>query len=238
MHLRWPSNTPEALPEVGLDGATSIPGIRIAGDLLGVPLLKFAADSGARAVQAFIAEKAFIEKVQGSDVLDLAIIGGGVAGLAAALEAQKAGLKFVVYEASEPFTTIVNFTNGKPIFTYPREMQPQGDVKLSANVKEGLLAHLQTQAEQANIPFEIRRVDRVVRKGKELEVRFTDTHPAIRATRILICTGRSGDHYKLAVPGEELDKVHNRLFDPKDYSGKSVLVVGGGDSLGGSGKST
>ncbi len=230
IHLQWPSNTPEALPEVGLDGATSIPGIRIAGDLLGVPLLKFAADSGARAVQAFIAEKAFIDRVQNVDGLDLAIIGGGVAGLAAALEAQKAGLKFVVYEASEPFATIVNFTNGKPIFTYPRTMQPRGEVKLSADVKERLLTQLQTQAEQANIPFEIRRVDRVVRKGKALEVRFTDTHPAIRATRVLICTGRSGDHYKLDVPGEKLDKVHNRLFDPKDYSGKDVLVVGGGDS--------
>jgi ferredoxin len=32
------------------------------------------------------------------------------------------------------------------------------------------------------------------------------------------------------VPGEELDKVMNRLFDPKDYAGKDVLVVGGGDS--------
>jgi len=230
LHLRWPSEIPEALPEVGVEGATSIPGIRIAGDLLGIPLLKFAADSGARAVQAFIAEKAFIDKIQGSDNLDLAIIGGGIAGLAAALEAQKAGLNFVVYEASEPFATIVNFTNGKSIFTYPREMQPQGDVKLSATVKEGLLAQLQTQAQEANIPFEILRVDRIVRKGKALEVQFTESRPAIRATRVLICTGRSGDHYKLDVPGEELDKVHNRLFDPKDYTGKKVMVVGGGDS--------
>lgn len=230
LHLQWPSNTPETLPEVGVDGATSIPSIRIVGDLLGVPLLKFAADSGAGVVQAFIAEKAFIDKPQHSDDLDLAIIGGGVAGLAAALEARKAGLKFVVYEASEPFATIVNFTNGKPIFTYPRAMQPRGDVRLSANVKEGLLAQLQTQAQQAKLPFEIRRVDRIVRQGKALEVQFTENHPPVRATRVLICTGRSGDHYKLAVPGEDLDKVHNRLFDPNDYSGKKVLVVGGGDS--------
>ncbi|OHX37330.1 hypothetical protein BJL95_20035 [Methylomonas sp. LWB] len=230
LHLRWPAEVPEALPEVGVDGATSIPGIRIAGDLLGVPLLKFAADSGARAVRAFIAENAFIDKTQASDNLDLAIVGGGVAGLAAALEAQKAGLNFVVYEASEPFATIANFTNGKPIFTYPREMQPQGDVKLSASVKEDLLAELQNQALQAAVPFEIRRVDRIVRKGKLLEVQFTEPHTAIRVRRVLICTGRSGDHYKLDVSGEDLDKVHNRLFDPKDYTGKKVMVVGGGDS--------
>ena len=32
------------------------------------------------------------------------------------------------------------------------------------------------------------------------------------------------------VPGEELGKVTNRLHDPKDYAGKQVVVVGGGDS--------
>src|SRR5262249_32309013 len=32
------------------------------------------------------------------------------------------------------------------------------------------------------------------------------------------------------VPGENLDKVFNRLYDPKDFSGEKALVVGGGDS--------
>ena len=230
LHLRWPAEIPEALPETGPDGDTAIPGVRIAGDLLGVPLLKFAADSGARAVQAFLDEKAFTQGGRQPGALDLAIVGGGVAGLAAALEAKKAGLDFVVYEASEPFATIVNFTNGKPIFTYPPEMKPRGDVRLTAHDKESLLAELQAQADQAEIPFETRRVERVARKGRELELRFADSHPPVRARRVLICTGRSGDHYKLDVPGEELDKVHNRLFDSRDYAGKKVLVVGGGDS--------
>ncbi|PPD24380.1 MAG: hypothetical protein CTY24_01360 [Methylobacter sp.] len=229
LHLRWPAGTPEALPVVGQDGATSIPGLRIAGDLLGVPLLKFAADSGARAVQAFIAEHAFNDS-QNSEILDLAIIGGGVAGLSAALEAQKAGLKFVVYEASEPFSTIVNFTNGKPIFTYPKAMQPAGDVELTATNKEELLAELRAQADKAQVLFENKRIDHVQRKSGELEICFTDKTPAVKAKRVLICTGRSGDYHKLNVPGEELEKVHNRLFDPKDYTSKKVLVVGGGDS--------
>ena len=32
------------------------------------------------------------------------------------------------------------------------------------------------------------------------------------------------------MPGEERDKVTNRLHDPNDFTGKDVLVVGGGDS--------
>ena len=34
----------------------------------------------------------------------------------------------------------------------------------------------------------------------------------------------------MGVPGEELDKVYNRLHDPKEFSGQAALVVGGGDS--------
>jgi thioredoxin reductase/ferredoxin len=230
LHLRWPEGVPEALPETQAGGRTAVPGVRIAGDLLGVPLLKFAADSGARAVQEFIAEGVFAPAQRKNDELDLVIVGGGVAGLSAALEARKGGLRFRVYEASAPFSTIHNFTHGKPIFTYPSDMQPAGGLNLTARVKEELLAHLQAQAERAEIPFEHRRVERVRRQGKALEVAFADGHPPVRARRVLICTGKSGDHYTLDVPGENLDKVHYRLFDPKDYRGQKVLVVGGGDT--------
>ena len=47
---------------------------------------------------------------------------------------------------------------------------------------------------------------------------------------MLVAIGRSGNFRKLGVPGEDLDKVYNRLHDPKDFSGRKCLVVGGGDS--------
>ena len=50
LHTRWPAGTVEKLPEVNPDGSTSVAGIRITGDLTGIPLLKFASDTGAKAV--------------------------------------------------------------------------------------------------------------------------------------------------------------------------------------------
>ncbi len=227
LHLHWPAGVPEALPEVGHNGVTKVSGIRIAGDLRGIPLLKFAADSGAKAIQEFINEGVFSKST--TNELDLAIIGGGVAGLSAAIEAQKHGLNFNVYESTEAFSTIVNFTNGKPIFTYPTQMRPSGDLNLSAETKEDLLAELRSQAEAKNISFQIQHVDRIERKKSGLTVYFEDG-TCIKAKRILLCTGRTGDHKQLDVPGEHLEKVHNRLFDPNDYQAKNVLVVGGGDT--------
>jgi hypothetical protein len=49
----------EKLPEVGVNGETNLKRVRVAGDLAGVPSLKFSADSGARAVRAFLAEGGF-----------------------------------------------------------------------------------------------------------------------------------------------------------------------------------
>ena len=48
LHLRWPAGTVESLPVLEHDGATSVPGVYVAGDLTGVPLLKLSIDSAKR----------------------------------------------------------------------------------------------------------------------------------------------------------------------------------------------
>ena len=89
LHTRWPAGTVEHLPEIGPDGATNLRGVRVVGDLSGVPLLKFSADTGARAVQAMLREPDF--KKGGGDALDLAILGGGVSGISAAWRRRRPG---------------------------------------------------------------------------------------------------------------------------------------------------
>ena len=109
LHTGWPGGTVEKLPIVAEDGSTNVPGLYIVGDLTGIPLLKFAADTGAGAVQLIAADPDLKKGQEDDDCLDLAIIGSGVSGSAAAIEAKKQGLKFEVFEASQSFSTLKNF---------------------------------------------------------------------------------------------------------------------------------
>jgi thioredoxin reductase/polyferredoxin len=221
----------EKLPVVNEDGSTNVPGLYVVGDLTGVPLLKFSADSGARAVRTIASDPSFSNRNRGlgPEAHDLAIVGAGVSGMSAALEAKRLGLDAVVVETGEAFSTIVNFPKGKPIFTYPTTMVPAGDLKLTAKVKESLVEELRRQATDAGIVPKLARVERVRPNGATLECVLVGRE-TILAHRVLVAIGRAGNFRRLGVPGESQDKVSNRLHDPKDFAGKDVLVVGGGDS--------
>src|SRR5213592_4427538 len=103
LHTRWPAGTVEKLPIVNEDGSTSVAGLYIVGDLTGIPLLKFSADTGARAVHTILKDSAFQGRQKGLErdgkpVLDLVIVGSGVSGMSAAIEAKKAGLQYRLLE--------------------------------------------------------------------------------------------------------------------------------------------
>ncbi|MBL4576503.1 MAG: NAD(P)-binding domain-containing protein [Opitutaceae bacterium] len=229
LHAKWPAGTVEKLPEIGPDGVTSVRGVRITGDLTGVPLLKFSSDSGARAIQAIMREKDFSPGDEDDPVIDVAIIGGGVSGIAAAIEAKKKGLRFAVFEAAESFSTIANFPKKKPIYTYPTEMVPTGGLQFSTDIKEALFEELEAQRKEAGIEPKTVRIERLERREGILWLHHAGGLP-FRARRVIVAIGRSGNYRTLGVPGEDLPHVFNRLHDPKDFCFRKVLVVGGGYS--------
>jgi thioredoxin reductase/polyferredoxin len=247
LHTRWPAGKPETLPVVSDDGSTNVSGLYVVGDLSGIPLLKLSVNAGVRVTRQIDEEL----KEKGKDeTLDLAIVGGGTAGFAAAREAERLGLSYLVFEASEPFSTIVNFPKEKPIYKYPRDMALEGDLEFhdKSDIKEGLLEDLREQTLEQGLRWVRGRASHVEKKGGGFEVVLGDgAEPVegvdlgdaswvqgrerVKAQRVIVAIGRSGNYRKLGIPGEEKDhKVFNRLHDPKDYCGQNVVVVGGGDS--------
>ena len=130
LHTRWPAGVVEKLPESGKGGLTNIPGVRIVGDLTGIPLLKFSSKTGAEAVHDILAEPDFRsgdgERTRNEDgLLDLAIIGGGVSGVSAAIEARKAGLNFKIFEATQAVLDGSEFSEGQADLHLPERVKAE-----------------------------------------------------------------------------------------------------------------
>ncbi|TVR44660.1 MAG: 4Fe-4S binding protein [Planctomycetota bacterium] len=225
LHGKWPAGQPDKLPQANEDGSTNVPGLWVVGDLTGIPLLKFSLDTGAKAVRQIHGSPE--PKPAGGH--DLVIIGGGVSGVAAAAEAAKLGLDYVILESADLFSTIANFPKGKPIYTYPKEMRPESELSVQGEVKEDLLEELRQQAKDRGITATKAKASHVQRHGDHLQVHLKAGEP-LAARAVIVAIGRSGNYRRLEVSGEDLDKVSNRLHDPATYVGKHTLVVGGGDS--------
>jgi len=171
LHTRWPAGKTEKAPVVQEGGDVAVPGVKVVGDLTGVPLLKFSADTGAKAIRAFLAEDNF-EPGSGEADLDVAIIGAGVSGISAAIEASKHDLRYSVFESQESFSTIRNFPRRKPIYAYPTEMEPAGEMRFESEIKEDLLDELDEQRQRFGIEPVSAQVDRIEPTAKGLQLHF------------------------------------------------------------------
>lgn len=234
LHGQWPAGRVEKNPILGEGGQTDIPGVYVIGDLTGIPLLKFALDRGTKVVQTIIEDTSFERGEGAPEAYDIAIVGAGVSGLAAAVEAKKQGLRSIILEANEPLSTIRNFPKGKPIFTYPTEMTPAGTVQLAGSSREALLHELLGYWENEELVSKRFFATHVKPNKNSIRVygQTTENGPEdyVEARRVVVAIGRSGKYRRLNVPGEENDNVYNRLHDPAQWKGRSVAVIGGGDS--------
>ena len=222
-------NMPSPRPVVNDRHESNVYGIYIAGELAGAPVVKLAMEQG-YAVAHHIAGQA---DARGNDpaVYDVVIAGAGAAGLTAALELQQLGLRVIVLEKSKLANTVDNLPEGKWIYTEPADRPAIGRLWLQEASKEDLVVHWRGDIETSGLDVRLGAgVTGIARRGK-LDFEVTTDNGVYRTRRVIVAIGKSGDARKLDVPGEDAsDKVHYRLYHPKTYSGKTVLVVGGGNS--------
>ncbi|HEY6255500.1 MAG TPA: NAD(P)-binding domain-containing protein [Xanthobacteraceae bacterium] len=213
------------IPYVGADFQTNVPGVFIAGELGGMGLIRNAIEQGRQAIDSVRA----LDGLQRPNIYDVVIVGGGPAGFSASLAAMQHRLRFVTIEQESFGGTVAHYPRGKLVMTAPATLPLIGTVKFREVSKEKLLAFWHDAAKRTGLRINYgERVDSVTRSGADLEV--TTTRGRYRTRSVLLATGRRGTPRRLGVPGEDLPKVVYRLTDARQYRGRHVLVVGGGDS--------
>jgi thioredoxin reductase/ferredoxin len=214
-------------PEIDSRYESSARGIHIIGDLSGIPLLKNAVNMGQDLVEKIGPSLRESQLEEGE--LHLLIVGGGGAGLAAALAAKEMGLRYLLVEQKHPGNTINSFFKGKEIFAEPETLPNRSRLWVKHSYKEELLEHWKDTIEKENLNLvDCEQVLDIRRDAASLVVETTKEK--YRARRVALAMGRSGNPRMLKIPGEELPKVHHVLVDPDAYTMEKIAIVGGGDA--------
>ena len=152
-------------------------------------------------------------------MLDLAIIGGGPAGLSAAIYAARDGLSVRIFEkaviggiatTSDLIENYPGFEDGISGFELAKKMRAQAE-KFGAKISYGEVSEIEDFGEKVRLKID----------GQNLEARS-----------VLLAVGNS--YRKLGLPRE--DEFFGRgihtcaTCDGTIYSGKEIVAVGGGDS--------
>ncbi|HLG38502.1 MAG TPA: YpdA family putative bacillithiol disulfide reductase [Chitinophagaceae bacterium] len=166
------------------------------------------------------------------------IIGGGPIGLACALEAQRAGLKYLILEKGCLVNSLYNYPANMTFFSTPERLEIGGVPFVSNNPKptrpEALEYYRRVAASHhVNIHLfeEVLSVvsqESLVRSQRHPGLMFTVTTNRYSYTSnyIIIATGFYDLPFLLNVPGEDLPKVTHYYRDPHFYAFQKVIVAG------------
>lgn len=166
-----------------------------------------------------------------SERVDVAIVGGGPAGLSAGARAAGLGLAHVVLERSPAVAdTIQKYQRGKFVMATPDALPLRSDLTFAAGSRESILDAWERQTAEQRINLRLgAEVASVTGEHPSFTVALTDG-TRFAAGAVVLAFGVQGNLRKLEVPGAELPFVQYQLDDPDAFSDETIIVVGAGDA--------
>lgn len=165
---------------------------------------------------------------------DVLIVGAGPAGLACAIELQRAGLDVLLVEKGCVVQTLTEFPTYMRFFTSCDGLELGGIPMVSVEDRPGrteavkyyqrLVGSLGLRVRQYEVVHGVRR------QGSVFSVRTS--HTERRASTVIMATGFFHGPVLLGVPGEDMPTVMHHYREPHAYFDQRVLVVGGRNSAG------
>lgn len=163
---------------------------------------------------------------------DVIIIGAGPIGLACGIEAQKAGLSYIILEKGCLVNSIYNYPLNMTFFSTSERLEIGNIPFVSTNLKptrSEALEYYRRVASHFNL--NIRLFEEVTSSAKDQNIfTVTTTKASYRAQNIVLSTGFYDIPVKLNCTGEDLPKVKHYYFDPHYYAMQNIAVVGAANS--------
>ena len=166
------------------------------------------------------------------ELLDILIIGGGPIGLACALEAKKAGLRYLILEKGVLVNSLYHYPSNMTFFSTSERIEI-GDIPfVSNNVKPTRPEALEyyrriAVSQQLNIHLQ-ETVLEVNAVGDLYEV--ISSLSKYKTKNLIVATGFYDIPNLLHIPGEDLPKVRHYYREPHFYAMQKLLIVGANNS--------
>src|SRR5258708_26551146 len=162
---------------------------------------------------------------------DLIIVGGGPIGIACGLEAQKAGLSYLILEKGCLVNSLYNYPANMTFFSTSERIEI-GEIPFVSNnvkpVRNEALEYYRRVAVSHRLNLHLQEEVKEIRSTPVFEIITSRT--SYSATHIVLATGFYDLPVLLDIPGEHLPKVTHYYKEPHFYAMQKVVVVGASNS--------
>jgi thioredoxin reductase (NADPH) len=165
-------------------------------------------------------------------MLDILIIGGGPIGIACGLEAQKAGLSFLIVEKGCLVNSLYNYPSTMTFFSTSEKLEIGGIPFVTISNKptrSEALEYYRRVATSNHLPINLFEEVTGVKKEHDIFI-ITTSKSSYKAKKVILSTGFYDIAVNLDIPGENLPKVKHYYKDPHYYAMQKVVVVGSSNS--------
>lgn len=162
---------------------------------------------------------------------DIIIIGGGPIGLNCALEAEKAGLCYLIIEKGTIVNSLYNYPLYMTFFSTADKLEIAEIPFITTSPKPGrrdALEYYQGIARQKNIHINL--YEEVLKIAKEENFIIETSKNKYLAKKVIIATGFYDIPNLMNVKGEDLPKVKHYYSEPYPYAKQKIAVIGSSNS--------
>jgi thioredoxin reductase (NADPH) len=164
---------------------------------------------------------------------DLIIIGAGPIGLACGIEAQKAGLDYLILEKGCLVNSIFNYPHNMTFFSTSEKLEIGGVPFISNNPKPTrpeALEYYRRVCTSWKLKVKLyEEVSKVTKDSNKL-FQIVTTKGTYTTKALVLALGFYDRPYLLNVEGEDLPKVKHYYDEPHPYFGQRIAVVGAANS--------
>src|SRR5881296_3475109 len=167
------------------------------------------------------------------ELFDAVIVGGGPSGLAAAIEAKRYGLRYVVLEKGGITNSILHFPTQMIFFTTPELLEIGGIPLVSEREKPTRNEALKYYRKVVGaFQLDVHQYEEVVGIHQDGTGKFqAETAKAVyEARNIVLAIGYYDNPNYMGVPGEDLPHVSHYYTEAHPFYDRDVVVIGGKNS--------